>query len=41
MEIKQLDFQPDINNNEPKVLFGEMAYVKDNDNNIIFYYDTI
>lgn len=38
MQLKLLEFQPYISNNDPQTIFGEIAYVKDSDNNVLFYY---
>lgn len=36
--MHKLNFQPYINNNDINNTFGEIAYIEDNDNNIMFYY---
>ncbi len=38
MQIKQLEFNPYINNNNVHDIFGEMAEVKDHLNNTVIYY---
>ncbi len=38
MKIKLLEWQPYINNNEVHEIFGEISYIKDDLNNILFYY---